>query len=80
MDISLQGWDYPKVTDQSIENDGHNIDQSLCGGFTEEGLTRGAPVAIVDNLDYGNAFVRHYEAGDIQVMLRSSIRCFHLAF
>ena len=47
--------------------DGHNVDKSLCKGFDREGNDTGLSVAIVDNVDYGNAYVGHYEAGDIQV-------------
>jgi hypothetical protein len=57
------GFNYPKVTDQSISSDGHNIDNSLCEGFDDQGNTRGLPVSIVENVDYHNAFVGHYEAG-----------------
>ena len=57
---------YPKETDQSILSDGHNIDKSLCSGFNREGNSRGAAGVIVNNVDYFNAFVGHYEAGDIQ--------------
>jgi parallel beta-helix repeat protein len=60
------GYNYPKITDQSIMTDGHNVDQSLCEGFDDNGDTRGAPVAFENNMDYHNAFVGHYEAGDIQ--------------
>ena len=62
-----QGFNYPKPTDQSILTDGHNIDKSLCGGFTDEGYDRGLSASIVNNLDYHNTFVGHYEAGDLQV-------------
>lgn len=61
------GSNYPKLTDQSILSDGHNIDkESLCSGFDSEGNDRGEPVAFVNNVDYFNNFVGHYEAGDIQ--------------
>jgi len=60
------GFNYPKMTDQSIQTDGHNIDKSLCKGFNGQGYQRGISFSIVDNLDYNNAFVGHYEAGDIQ--------------
>ena len=67
--ISMKGFNFPKPTDQSILTDGHNIDKSLCSGFDGQGYERGLSASIVDNIDYGNAFVGHYEAGDIQVML-----------
>ena len=54
------------MTDQSIANDGQNSDQSLCSGFDEHGDTRGISTAFENNMDYHNAFVGHYEAGDIQ--------------
>ena len=60
------GSNYPKLTDQSIATDGHNIDQSLCEGFDDEGNTRGVSAAFQNNFDYHNAFVGHYMAGDIQ--------------
>ena len=60
------GSNYAKVTDQSILTDGHNIDQSFCEGFDNQGYERGAPGSMVDNIDYHNAFVGHYGAGDIQ--------------
>ena len=68
---SFTGFNYPKSTDQSILNDGHNSDQSLCTGFDNQGYERGVSASIVDNLDYNNAFVGHYEAGDIQVQFFS---------
>ena len=57
---------YPKSTDQSLANDGHNTDQTLCEGFDEDGNTRGISTAFQNNLDYHNNFVGHYVAGDIQ--------------
>lgn len=54
------------MTDQSIQTDGHNIDKSLCDGFDSNGNARGVSSAIVNNVDYFNAFVGHYETGDIQ--------------
>jgi len=60
------GSNYPKVTDQSVKTNGHNIDQNLCHGFDNEGNTRGLSATFKDNLDYHNAFVGHYNAGDIQ--------------
>ena len=53
------GGTYPKVTDQSIMNDGHNTDLGLCEGFDANGNTRGLSATIKENLDYGNAFVGH---------------------
>ena len=60
------GFNYGKSTDQSILTDGHNIDKSLCSGFDSDGYSRGVTSSIVDNVDYNNAFVGHYSAGDIQ--------------
>ncbi len=60
------GGNYPKVTDQSVLTNGRNTNLELCNGFDAAGNTRGLPVTIQDHLDYGNAFVGHYNAGDIQ--------------
>lgn len=60
------GFTYPKKTDQAVSTDGHNIDQTLCQGFDAQGKTRGVSTVFLDNTDYNNAFVGHYEAGDIQ--------------
>jgi hypothetical protein len=60
------GYNYPKVTDQAIATDGHNIDKTLCSGFDEQGNERGMSTVILDNTDYSNAFNGHYQAGDIQ--------------
>lgn len=60
------GFNYPKETDQSILTNGHNIDKSLCSGFDNQGVARGVISSIVNNVDYDNAFVGHYSAGNIQ--------------
>mmetsp|Transcript_32276 Transcript_32276/g.67849 ORF Transcript_32276/g.67849 Transcript_32276/m.67849 type:complete len:1275 (+) Transcript_32276:77-3901(+) len=60
------GFNYAKSTDQAISTDGHNIEKSLCTGFDNQGYERGVSASIVDNIDYHNAFVGHYQAGDIQ--------------
>jgi len=60
------GGNYPKVTDQAVTTNGHNIDQTLCTGFDNAGNTRGLPATFKNHLDYHNAFVGHYSAGDIQ--------------
>lgn len=52
------GGNYAKYTDQSIANDGHNIDLSLCNGFDSIGDERGQPGVMVDNLDYGEFHVK----------------------
>lgn len=59
-------YNYPKLTDRSVASDGENIDKSLCQGFDDEGSTKGVSTTFKNNVDYGNAFVGHYEAGDIQ--------------
>ena len=60
------GFNYPKVTDQSTSNNGYNTDKSLCDPFDSTGDTRGLPGSFVNHVDYGNAFVGHYSAGDLQ--------------
>ena len=49
------------------------LNKTLCGSYTSDGSDRGWPAAIADNLDYGNVFVGHYEAGDIQYLRHTSI-------
>ncbi|KAL9179269.1 hypothetical protein ACHAXT_008559 [Thalassiosira profunda] len=60
------GFNYPKATDQSILTNGHMIDKQLCKGFDSQGYDTGLPGSFVNGVDYNNAFVGHYEAGDIQ--------------
>ncbi|CAJ1930817.1 unnamed protein product [Cylindrotheca closterium] len=60
------GFNYPKLTDQSVQTNGFHVDQSQCQGFDEFGNTRGVPASFTGHSDYGNAFVGHYMAGDLQ--------------
>jgi len=60
------GFNYPKVTDQSPANNGYNTDKSSCDPFDSNGDTQGLSGSFVNHVDYGNAFVGHYSAGDIQ--------------
>jgi len=60
------GFNYPKVTDQSATKNGYNTDKALCNPFDSTGETRGLPGSFVNHVDYGNAFVGHYSAGDLQ--------------
>jgi len=60
------GFNYPKVTDQTAANNGYNSDRSLCDPFDSNGETRGLPGSFVNHVDYGNSFVGHYSAGDLQ--------------
>mmetsp|Transcript_20603 Transcript_20603/g.50593 ORF Transcript_20603/g.50593 Transcript_20603/m.50593 type:complete len:1472 (+) Transcript_20603:229-4644(+) len=60
------GFNYPKLTDQSVQTNGFHLDQSQCRGFDEFGNTRGVPASFTGHSDYGNAFVGHYMAGDLQ--------------
>ena len=38
----------------------------MCSGFKDDGFERGISAGIIDNFDYDNTFVGHYEAGDLQ--------------
>ena len=64
--VQILGFNYPKATDQSIMTNGLNLDKGLCGGFDSLGNDSGVSASIVDNIDYNNAFVGQYMAGDIQ--------------
>merc|ERR1711862_117448 len=57
---------YPRNTGQSIDSNGYMLDLSRCSGFTSFGNDNGVSTTILNNFDYGNAFVGHYDAGDIQ--------------
>jgi hypothetical protein len=57
---------FPQVTDRSVDTNGYNLDQSLCRGFDSNGETNGKSTAILNHVDYDNAFVGQYEVGDIQ--------------
>lgn len=59
------GGSAPRDTDQSIEQDGFT-NQGTCGPLTNDGLDRGKPVALLNNVDYDTVFVGHYNAGDMQ--------------
>lgn len=61
---------YPvKNTGMSIASNGQT---DSCEAFTSDGSDNGLVVTISNNMDYGNAFVGHYEAGDIQYNGHSS--------
>jgi len=60
------GGSTPRNTDQSIEADGFNLNQGTCAALTNDGLDRGKPVSILNNVDYDTVFVGHYNAGDMQ--------------
>lgn len=64
---------FPRNTDQSVENNGFMVNKSKCAGFLSDGSENGHSVALVDHFDYQNAFNGHYEAGDIQHNGHSSI-------
>ena len=70
---------YPKKVTQSLEAKGQIVDASgdpfmvpsrdrtACSFAEADGFDNGAPVAMVDNVDFGNAFVGGYEFGDVQL-------------
>eukprot|EP00985_Skeletonema_marinoi_P024316 scaffold16804_cov299-Skeletonema_marinoi.AAC.1 len=59
------GGSAPRDTDQSIEQDG-STNQGTCVPLTGDGLDRGKPVSLLNNVDYDTVFVGHYNAGDMQ--------------
>ena len=61
----LLGPNFPRATDQSLENNGRT-DRATCGGFDAAGGDRGVSTLLDENVDYGNVFVGQYDAGDIQ--------------
>ena len=67
------GYNFPKRTDQSIVTNGRMLDKTTCNAVNADGSDNGVGVVIADNFDYGNVFVGHYEAGDIQYLRHTSI-------
>ena len=49
-------------------------DMSLCTRISPDGTDNGLSGAIVDHVDYHNAFVGQYGAGDIQYLGHTSIK------
>ena len=83
----IKGNNYPKITDRALDTEGMNEDLSYCNGFYDDNMygedrihDRGIPVAHVDTFDYGNAFVGHYNAGDIQYHRHASINNLNLVY
>lgn len=74
------GRNYPQETDQSVAFNGINVDKELCNAFDAEGRTHGLPGAFVNHVDYGNLFVGHYSAGDIQYSGHHSVENIHLIY
>jgi hypothetical protein len=69
---------YPvKNTGQSIALNGQT---TSCNAFTSEGDDNGLSTSIRENVDYGNAFVGHYEAGDIQYNYHASFNNLNLIY
>jgi len=64
---------FPKNTDQSIANNGVNIDHDTCGDFTSSGSDNGVSVALANHFDYGNVFVGAYNLGDIQYLRHTAV-------
>lgn len=67
---------------QTVQSDGHipfllannrNDPLDPCYGFLENGETHGDATALLYNLDYDNAFVGQYDAGDFQYLHHISV-------
>ena len=71
---------FPKKVDTSITKNGYFTDRNTCNGFTDTGEETGYPVAINNHFDYGNAFVGHYNGGDIQYKNHISIESLNLMY
>jgi len=74
------GKNYPQQTDQSIANNGFNVNMELCKAFDATGRTHGLPGSFVNHVDYGNAFVGQYAAGDIQYNGHHSVENLNLIY
>jgi hypothetical protein len=84
----VKGANYPKLTDRNLESNGINVNMSYCGGFYDDDMygdgrvtyDRGISSAHIDTFDYGNAFVGHYNAGDIQYNRHTSVNNLNLVY
>ena len=63
-----------------MANNGNNVDKEFCNAFDAEGRTHGLPGSFVNHIDYGNLFVGHYSAGDIQYSGHYSVENVHLMY
>jgi hypothetical protein len=72
----LLSYNYPQHgTGQTIAQNGYT---ASCDPWTADGEDNGYSTALRNNVDYGNAFVGHYEAGDIQYSHHTSINNINL--
>jgi hypothetical protein len=61
------GDDFPQRIETSVQSNGFVADRSQCKAFTTPlGEDNGWPMVMLNNVDYGNAFVGGYDFGDIQ--------------
>lgn len=68
---------WPRRVTQSLATNGWATD---CGPFDANGDDRGFPVAMINNVDYHNAFVGSYASADIQYQQHTSIACLNLMY
>jgi len=76
----MLGNNFPKSVDVSVENNGFLTDPETCDGFLDSGEDNGISTALANHFDYGNAFVGHYNAGDIQYKDHVSIENLNLIY
>ena len=58
---------WPKVNcTGTLASEGYQLPAPNCKGFTPSGDDNGLPAVVVNNVDYGNAFVGGYSVGDLQ--------------
>jgi len=71
---------FPKSSvDASVNSNGFASSGS-CEGFTISGKDVGLPTALSHHFDYGNAFVGHYNGGDIQYKDHMSVESNNLLY
>jgi hypothetical protein len=58
---------FPKNVERTIESNGIPLNKnSDCAAWLSDGSDNGYPTVIKNNVDYRNAFVGQYNAGDLQ--------------
>jgi hypothetical protein len=70
---------FPKRLDRNLERNGLP-DKNTCKEWTVTGEDTGLPISIINNVDYGNAFVGQYSSGDIQYRFHSSVDNLNLIY
>ena len=70
---------FPKNTGRTLSRNGLPILDS-CSSWTLTGEDNGLPATLMNNIDYDNAFVGQYGAGDLQYKYHTSVQNLNLIY